>query len=419
MASFSGREGVVRMILNKPDAQIDIRSVQVGRTPIFYAAMNGHFTIVSLFLSRSSDLLRSHDYDGRQPLHLASEYGQYETIEILLAQGADVNCCDRNGWTPLHFATKNGHFTTSQLIMKFGASPGQKSDDGWTPLKLALHGLHVELAQHLLTKDHDSEELIEDKGFLIDLLLCGKKTDNVMVDEFILYAKAPLLIATALSWLYKDLASKERERATDYSILSRRCERVAAKLLGIASEVEPVDKILYSTSTKGKQYLDLLVEHNMKEIVEHASVQRFLNDVWLGSLISINEWWLFLLLLGFIICPPLMAYFTFPFHRHHQYHSIPAIKFIARIGSHLYLIVLLSLVAAIPMNPIIRRQSFLPDLLELACLFWISGILVIELTRATVSMGFKDILNYLILSFSCIAIFLQIAAFYYKCRFFF
>lgn len=42
------------------------------------------------------------DRDGRTPLHHACEWGDPESVAILLSHGADTNAWDRSGYTPLH-----------------------------------------------------------------------------------------------------------------------------------------------------------------------------------------------------------------------------------------------------------------------------------------------------------------------------
>jgi ankyrin repeat protein len=41
---------------------------------------------------------------GRTPLHIASLWGNYETVELLLLFGADMNCCQ---FVALYLATND------------------------------------------------------------------------------------------------------------------------------------------------------------------------------------------------------------------------------------------------------------------------------------------------------------------------
>lgn len=56
--------------------------------------------MISLLLSRSSELLESKDASGKSGLHIASIHGHTPMVEVLLGQGAEidaidkVNCCN-------------------------------------------------------------------------------------------------------------------------------------------------------------------------------------------------------------------------------------------------------------------------------------------------------------------------------------
>lgn len=52
-------------------------------------------TVVGLLLSRAADLLHSSDLNGKTCLHIASSYGHYAMVEVLLGQGAEINATDK------------------------------------------------------------------------------------------------------------------------------------------------------------------------------------------------------------------------------------------------------------------------------------------------------------------------------------
>lgn len=60
------------------------------------------------------------------------------TIEILVAEGADVNIMnDLNGFTPLHSAAYYGNAVTIDVLLSKGAHAEEREDNGLTPLHLA------------------------------------------------------------------------------------------------------------------------------------------------------------------------------------------------------------------------------------------------------------------------------------------
>ena len=56
--------------------------------------MNGHTSVVSLLLGRSTHQLAIKDNQGRTGLHLAAAHGHLELVTLLLGQGAEVNVLD-------------------------------------------------------------------------------------------------------------------------------------------------------------------------------------------------------------------------------------------------------------------------------------------------------------------------------------
>ena len=90
-------------------------------------------------------------------LHWAAAGGQNEIVELLIAEGADVNATDGDGDTPLHLA---GNTTTSteiaELLISKGAdvnamnlSPPGRRIGGMTPLDMATLGNRTEIADLL------------------------------------------------------------------------------------------------------------------------------------------------------------------------------------------------------------------------------------------------------------------------------
>lgn len=94
---------------------------------------------------------------GRPLLHHAADYGQYEVIEYLIQQGADVNvshciislplfdtcllslcqALDKHGISPLLAAILEGHTECVRLLIAKGAKTDGRSPDGQSYLEAA------------------------------------------------------------------------------------------------------------------------------------------------------------------------------------------------------------------------------------------------------------------------------------------
>lgn len=56
------------------------------------------------------------------PLFIASTYGNEDVVRVLLEDGAAINHADDYGFTPLLMANTNGHATVARLLIQRGAS---------------------------------------------------------------------------------------------------------------------------------------------------------------------------------------------------------------------------------------------------------------------------------------------------------
>lgn len=75
--------------------------------------------------------------EGLTALHLASERGDTECVELLLARESPVNVAQRSGWGPLHHASHRGHLDVVRLLLKHGAAVDATTQAGWRALHLA------------------------------------------------------------------------------------------------------------------------------------------------------------------------------------------------------------------------------------------------------------------------------------------
>ena len=95
LASQSGHEGLVRVLLNSPGVQVDAATSIHGSIPLHLAAQNGHTAVASLLLSKSTALIHIADKRGRTGLHLAAYTGQIDMVALLLGQGIEINALDQ------------------------------------------------------------------------------------------------------------------------------------------------------------------------------------------------------------------------------------------------------------------------------------------------------------------------------------
>jgi ankyrin repeat protein len=77
----------------------------------------------------------------------------FDTIQFLLAHGADVDSFDNTHSTPLHVASALGCVKGARLLLEHGASVHLQNNDGETPLQRASRKGFEEIVQ-LMSEHH-------------------------------------------------------------------------------------------------------------------------------------------------------------------------------------------------------------------------------------------------------------------------
>ena len=160
LAILKGQKDVAKSLITG-GADVNAKGL-LGRTPLDWAIIGGK--------NELADLLRKHggktgkELKGGEPvveaakpepptakapdisIHDAAEEGNVEAVKQHLAAGTDVNL--GGGATPLHPATYSGHKEIVELLIANGANVNTKAK-GWTPLDIAIEFEHSEIADIL------------------------------------------------------------------------------------------------------------------------------------------------------------------------------------------------------------------------------------------------------------------------------
>jgi hypothetical protein len=116
IASYFGLDGVVKLLLEK-DADIESKDSEYGRTPLSWAAENGHDGVVKLLLEKDADIESKDSEYGQTPLSWAAENGHDGVVKLLLEKDTDIESKDSEyGRTPLSWAAENGHDAVVKLL---------------------------------------------------------------------------------------------------------------------------------------------------------------------------------------------------------------------------------------------------------------------------------------------------------------
>jgi ankyrin repeat protein len=129
----------------------------LGRTPLSWAAGNGHNTIAQLLLKKKVDP-DSKTSNGRTPLSWAAGNGHEAVVRLLLEQhGVQVDSKDPEfSATPLIRAAENGHEAVVRLLLENGADVEAKNKWLITPLEEASFNGDEAIVQLLKSKIQSS-----------------------------------------------------------------------------------------------------------------------------------------------------------------------------------------------------------------------------------------------------------------------
>jgi len=137
-----------------------------GRTPLSWAASQGHEAVAKLLLNTGKVDANSEDENGRNPISWASENGHEAIVKLLLDWQVNMNFGDRGDQTPLHYAAAHGHEAVVKLLLGTGVVEVDMPDNcGMTPLYCAVKIQNEAIVGLLLATNRvDVEHVINGGG---------------------------------------------------------------------------------------------------------------------------------------------------------------------------------------------------------------------------------------------------------------
>ena len=121
--------------------------------PVLNSSINrGRKDLAELLIQRGADV-NAKDKWGGTPLYYAIGKGNLDSLNILIANGVEVNTKNPPwGETALHFAIRRGKTEAAKLLLEAGANISAKDDTGLTALHRAAQSAEGDIVKLLLDK---------------------------------------------------------------------------------------------------------------------------------------------------------------------------------------------------------------------------------------------------------------------------
>ncbi|XP_078348823.1 transient receptor potential cation channel subfamily A member 1-like isoform X2 [Oculina patagonica] len=165
MATESGSLACVRALLDANLKSLHSAEYRL-RTPIHYAAFEGHVHLVKFLLDKGANP-DQRDENHLTPILLAARLDHYQTIVMLLDHGAKIGTVSKNKTTAIDIAAYFGNPRTVRLLLDRGADVKNKSVFGKGCLDSAIKGSRAETCMEIVKHKRWKEavEVKDDEGF--------------------------------------------------------------------------------------------------------------------------------------------------------------------------------------------------------------------------------------------------------------
>jgi len=172
-------------------------------SPLVQAAQSNNFELVDFLIRNGANVNREHRRKNT-PLHFAAGAEDSRILRRLIEAGATINVSDESGFTPLHRATNNKE--KIEILSANGADINAVTSNGLTPLMIAVHSPYckTEVIQTIFARRPNINAT--DSSGQSALIIAAKYTARAEIITLLLNAGANAKLEdntgrTALDWL--------------------------------------------------------------------------------------------------------------------------------------------------------------------------------------------------------------------------
>ncbi|WP_265022323.1 ankyrin repeat domain-containing protein [Wolbachia endosymbiont (group B) of Ischnura elegans] len=271
-AAQEGNSNMVQFLLDK-GANIEAQDAY-NRKPLHIAVDANRLNVVNLLLDRGANLKATEMY-GKTSLDLAIQKGYEDIVEVLkqkqldldkellistekgdlekvrdgIRQGVNVNVQGRQGWTPVFWAIQKNNFNIVELLLDNNADIKVKDDEGWTPIHWAVQLGSLDVVKRLVERGADVNALTADGRTPYDLAINQNYRE---IKEYLRSKSAVPSSALIYHVIPADDSVRQRKRRHHHGDHAR--HHMSRKLLAIDSSNQP--EIAVSGSTRPSSWIN-------------------------------------------------------------------------------------------------------------------------------------------------------------------
>lgn len=154
------QEEIVKMLVSEFGLNIN-EPCHAGLMPMHYAVLTDNESMIKLVHQLGADK-ESLDNTRRTPLHQAAYANKKTAIRVLLKDlKVNINPKDGEGGLPIHLAAMKGRTDVVDMLMAEGGNIEVKNTNGFTPMHYAALGNQSVMLQHLASKCHANTESLD------------------------------------------------------------------------------------------------------------------------------------------------------------------------------------------------------------------------------------------------------------------
>jgi len=186
IASDRDPNGISAVLYARYRSNTEILEILLAANPpldLFDAAAVGRRDVVLEVLRADPDAVVAWSPDGFTALHLAAYFGHPDTVDLLIAHGAEVRAVARNPMllTALHSAVAARQAGIVATLLEHGADPNAIQAGGWTALHAAASHGDLQMVELLLA--HGADRFLKGDDGRDATAMAGEKNHAAVVER--------------------------------------------------------------------------------------------------------------------------------------------------------------------------------------------------------------------------------------------